>query len=210
MRTSRALRNVATSVVEERAKPAGQPHLPTHGLIKAHGALHVIWIVRAPAQGERLPVGIGDRDFVYDVAIHDTTLRRPGRCRHPLAMHAKLEIAAVCHAYGAITSHNAGTEIRDLSGAADDALAASQTLGYGRMWSIHPDQIVPIVKAFAPAADETEDATAILLAARSAGWGPIQYKAKLHDRASCRYDWAVLRRTKQSGQPLPETAGALM
>ncbi len=198
------------SVVERHAKAAGRTDLPIHVLIETHGALHEVWDIAALAEVECLSFGIMDFVSAHYGAIPDTAMRSPGQFRHPLVMRAKLEIAAACHAHGKIASHNVCTEIRDLSVVAGDALEASQTLGYGRMWSIHPDQIEPIVKAFAPATGETEDATAILLAAQSAGWGPIQYKSKLHDRASYRYYWTVLQRAKQSGQRLPETAGALM
>jgi citrate lyase subunit beta/citryl-CoA lyase len=78
------------------------------------------------------------------------------------------------------------------------------------MWSIHPDQIKPILAAFAPTAHETEDAAAISLAARANHWGPIQHQGKLHDRASYRYYWTVLKRAKQTGQALPEKADELL
>lgn len=39
---------------------------------------------------------------------------------------------------------------------------------------------------------------------------PSQRKSTLHDRAGYRYDGAVLRRAKRSGQAMPEAAGALM
>ena len=200
----------AVSVVDRHAKAAGRNDLPIHVLIETHGALHEVWDIAALPGVECLSFGIMDFVSAHYGAIPDTAMRSPGQFRHPLIMRAKLEIAAACHAHGKIASHNVCTEIRDLSVVSGDALEASQTLGYGRMWSIHPDQIAPIVKAFAPAIGETEDATAILLAAQSAGWGPIQYQSTLHDRASYRYYWTVLQRAKQSGQRLPETAGALM
>ena len=202
--------NAAISVVDRHAKAAGRADLPIHVLIETHGALHEVWDIAALPRVECLSFGIMDFVSAHHGAIPDTAMRSPGQFRHPLVVRAKLEIAAACHAHGKIASHNVCTEIRDLSVVAGDALEASQTLGYGRMWSIHPDQITPIVTAFAPSAEECDDAIAILLAAQSTGWGPIQYKAKLHDRASYRYYWTVLQKAKKSGQPLPETAGALM
>jgi citrate lyase subunit beta/citryl-CoA lyase len=77
------------------------------------------------------------------------------------------------------------------------------------MWSIHPDQIQPIVDAFLPRQDEIATATEILLAAQSAQWGPTRYQDTLHDRASYRYYWSVLRRAKASAQALPEGAQTL-
>jgi len=77
------------------------------------------------------------------------------------------------------------------------------------MWSIHPDQIGPIVDAFLPRQDEIATATAILLAAQNAQWGPTRHQDTLHDRASYRYYWSVLRRAKASAQALPEGAETL-
>lgn len=202
--------NAAISIVDRYAKAAGRDDLPLHVLIETHGALHEVWDIAALSAVECLSFGIMDFVSAHHGAIPDTAMKSPGQFRHPLVIRAKLEIAAACHAHSKIASHNVCTEIRDLSVVTSDALEAAQSLGYGRMWSIHPDQIAPIVNAFAPAPEETEDATAILLAAQSAGWGPIQYKSKLHDRASYRYYWTVLQRAKRSGQSLPETAGALM
>ena len=46
------------------------------------------------------------------------------------------------------------------------------------------------------------EAGEILLAARSAGWGPIKYKDQLHDRASYRLWWQVLERARLTGAPI--------
>jgi citrate lyase subunit beta/citryl-CoA lyase len=200
----------AIAVVTQHAQAAGRHDLPIHVLIETHGALHEVWDIAALSSVECLSFGVMDFVSAHHGAIPDTAMKSPGQFRHPLVIRAKIEIAAACHAHGKIASHNVCTEIRDLSVVAGDALEAAQSLGYGRMWSIHPDQIAPIVRAFAPAFEETEDAAAILLAAQSAGWGPIQYKSKLHDRASYRYYWTVLQRAKRSGQSMPEAAGALM
>ena len=74
------------------------------------------------------------------------------------------------------------------------------------MWSIHPNQIRPIVEAFLPEADEIEEAVAILAAAQAADWAPIRHAGILHDRASYRYYWRLLVRARSAGAPLPEAA----
>jgi citrate lyase subunit beta/citryl-CoA lyase len=74
------------------------------------------------------------------------------------------------------------------------------------MWSIHPDQIRPIVEAFAPAADEVAEAAELLLAAQAAHWAPISFRDRLHDRASYRYFWTVLERAERTGRMLPAEA----
>jgi citrate lyase subunit beta/citryl-CoA lyase len=72
-------------------------------------------------------------------------MRSPGQFEHPLVVRAKLEIAAACHRYGKVPSHNVTTEIKDSSIIANDAKRAKNDLGYTRMWSIHPDQIQTII-----------------------------------------------------------------
>ena len=83
------------------------------------------------------------------------------------------------------------------------ATRASRQLGYTRMWSIHPHQILPIVDAFAPSAAEVEQACQIVVAAQEAQWAPISHRDTLHDRASYRYFWQVLERAQRTGQALP-------
>ena len=76
------------------------------------------------------------------------------------------------------------------------------------MWSIHPQQIEPIVEAMRPAAAEVDAAAAIVLAAQAASWGPIRHAGTLHDRASYRYHWGLLERAHATGAPLPDAARA--
>jgi citrate lyase subunit beta/citryl-CoA lyase len=77
------------------------------------------------------------------------------------------------------------------------------------MWSIHPDQIRPILAAFAPLAQEVDTAAALIERGMSADWAPVQFEGRLHDRASYRYFWQVLERAHQTGLVLPETARPL-
>jgi citrate lyase subunit beta/citryl-CoA lyase len=137
-------------------------------------------------------------------------MRSPGQFTHPLVTRAKLEIAAACHAHGKAPSHNVTTEIKDTAIVANDANRAALEFGYTRMWSIHPDQIKPILKSLAPRSSEVNEAANILSAAQAAQWGPIQYNGRLHDRASYRYYWTILQRAKASGMPLPESSGSLL
>src|SRR5262249_2226785 len=43
----------------------------------------------------------------------------------------------------------------------------------------------------------------ILLAGRAADWAPVRHADTLHDRASYRFHWQVLRRARRAGQSLP-------
>jgi citrate lyase subunit beta/citryl-CoA lyase len=74
------------------------------------------------------------------------------------------------------------------------------------MWSIHPNQIVPIVEAMRPDFSEVQTATDILVAAQDADWGPIRHDGKLHDRASYRYYWELMQRARATGAEIPTGA----
>ncbi len=99
------------------------------------------------------------------------------------------------------------TEFNDAAAMMLAARRAFHEFGYTRMWSIHPNQIRPIVAAFAPAAAEIEQAVEIIAAAQAAHWAPIRHQVAgrdtLHDRASYRYFWQVLERAARTGQALP-------
>ena len=188
------------------AKKHGRTDLPVHVLIETHNALAAVDQIAALPQIECLSFGIMDFVSSHYGAIPSNAMRSPGQFSHPLVMRAKLEIAAACHRYGKIPSHNVTTEIRDTSTVASDATRALQECGYTRMWSIHPDQIKPIVKAMSPRSSEINEAVSILGAAQQEQWGPIQYNGRLHDRASYRYYWMLLKKAQMSRITLPENA----
>jgi citrate lyase subunit beta/citryl-CoA lyase len=181
--------------------------IPTQLLIETHVALAQVFQLASLPTVESLSFGLMDFVSAHDGAIPDTAMRSPGQFDHPLVRRAKLEISAACHAHGRVPSHNVSTEVRDMQIVAADAARAREEFGYTRMWSIHPAQVPVIVAAFAPRDDAIATAAEILLAARAAQWGPIRHGDTLHDRASYRYYWSVLRRARATGKALPpETA----
>ena len=184
--------------------------LPIHVLIETHGALEQVRAIAALPQVQCLSFGIMDFVSAHFGAIPAAAMRSPGQFTHPLVVRAKLEIAAACHAYGKVPSHNVTTEIKDTAVVASDANRASSEFGYTRMWSIHPDQIKPILKSMAPRSSEVNEAAQILVEARSVDWGPIKHNGRLHDRASYRYYWTIIQRARSSGAPLPEGASNLL
>jgi citrate lyase subunit beta/citryl-CoA lyase len=200
----------AIQTINRHARPAGRESLPVHVLIESHGALADVHAIAALPQVECLSFGIMDFVSAHYGAIPGSAMRSPGQFTHPLVVRAKLEIAAACHAHGKVPSHNVTTEIKDAAVAAGDAQRALSEFGYTRMWSIHPNQIKPILKSFAPRSSEVSEASNILAEAQRVQWGPIQYNGRLHDRASYRYYWTILQRAKQSGLPLPEAAAGLL
>jgi citrate lyase subunit beta/citryl-CoA lyase len=80
----------------------------------------------------------------------------------------------------------------------DAATTACRQFGYTRMWSIHPNQVRPIVDAFTPSVAEVDQAIEIILAAQAAEWAPIRHHDTLHDRASYRYFWQILERAHRT------------
>ncbi|MVW63413.1 CoA ester lyase [Massilia sp. NEAU-DD11] len=200
----------AQDLVNQAAARAGRDFLPLHVLIETHGALHDVYAIAALPQVESLSFGIMDFVSAHYGAVPAAAMRTPGQFTHPLVVRAKLEMVAACHAHDKVPSHNVTTEIKDSAVVANDAQRAAAEFGFTRMWSIHPDQIKPIVKAFTPRLAEVNDATSILTAAMAKEWGPIAHGGRLHDRASYRYYWTVLQRAKLAGLALPDAAAALV
>lgn len=200
----------AIDIINRHAKKAGRENLPVHVLIETHGALADVFAIAALPQVECLSFGIMDFVSAHYGAVPGNAMRSPGQFTHPLVVRAKLEISAACHAYGKVPSHNVTTDIKETATVANDAARAAAEFAYTRMWSIHPDQIKPILKAFSPRSSEVSEAANILTEAQAAHWGPIQHNGRLHDRASYRYYWTILQRAKANGMPIPESAGSLL
>jgi citrate lyase subunit beta/citryl-CoA lyase len=199
---------VATAIdkINAHSKAAGRTDLPVHVLIETHDALAEVRQIAALPQVQCLSFGIMDFVSAHYGAIPSTAMRSPGQFTHPLVTRAKLEISAACHQFGKVPSHNVTTEIKDTAVVAGDATRALLECGYTRMWSIHPGQIKPIVKAMSPRSAEVNEAVNILTTAQQESWGPIQIHGRLHDRASYRYYWTLLKRAHMSQVPLPEAA----
>lgn len=198
------------AIVNRHAQNSGRAGLPIQVLIETQGALAEVFAIARHPQVQALSFGIMDFVSSHYGAIPAAAMRSPGQFSHPLVRRAKLEIAAACHAFGKVASHNVTTEINDTSVVTEDATRAMHEFGYTRMWSIHPNQIRPILAAFAPSSAEINEASAILCNAQANCWAPIQHNGKLHDRASYRYYWTVLQRAKASNLPLPDFAAGLL
>ncbi|ROZ71201.1 CoA ester lyase [Ramlibacter sp. WS9] len=183
---------------------AGAGHLPVQVLIESPAAVHRAFDIAAHPRVQSLSFGLMDFVSAHAGAIPSDGMGIEGQFTHPLVVRAKLEIASACHAHGKVPSHCVVTEFKDTKALGRAARRAAQELGYTRMWSIHPDQIRPILEAFAPSVHEIETATRIIAAAAQADWAPISHEGKLEDRASYRYYWQVLERAHQTGRKLPQ------
>ncbi|RZS57242.1 HpcH/HpaI aldolase/citrate lyase family protein [Sphaerotilus mobilis] len=185
--------------------------IPVHALVETHGALREVQALAAHPRIESLSFGLMDFVSEHRGAIPQGAMGVKGQFEHPLVVRAKLEIAAACHGFGKTPSHCVVTEFKHRSALEAAATRACRELGYTRMWSIHPDQIRPIVEAFSPTVAEVDHAIEILLAAQAADWAPIRHlhagQDTLHDRASYRYFWHVLERAHRTsvagGEQLP-------
>jgi len=201
--------DVATQIAaldELRSRHGIAREIPVHVLIETPGALHEAWEIARLPHVEVLDFGLMDFVSAHHGAIPAAAMRSPGQFSHALVVRAKCAIAAAALGNGIVPSHNVTTEIRDVNVVREDARRARQELGFLRMWSIHPAQIMPIVEAMRPDFAEVDEAAALLIAAQDAVWGPIQQEGKLHDRASYRYYWELLQRAQSTGMGIPPDA----
>jgi citrate lyase subunit beta/citryl-CoA lyase len=182
---------------------AGAGQLRLHALIESPAAVHRAFDIAAHPQLQSLSFGLMDFVSAHGGAIPAEGMGVEGQFTHPLVVRAKLEIASACHAHGKVPSHGVVTEYKDQTSLHAAARKAAREMGFTRMWSIHPDQIRPILEAFAPSAHEIEIAAKMIVAAAAAQWAPISFDCKLQDRASYRYYWQLLERAHQTGRPLP-------
>ena len=189
---------------------AGGAGLPLHALIESPLAVHRAFDIAAHPRIESLSFGLMDFVSAHGGAISSAGMGVQGQFSHPLVVRAKLALASACHAHGKVPSHCVVTEFRDRVALQDAARQAAQSLGYTRMWSIHPDQIEVIVEAFAPPAPEIELAAEIIAAAAALDWAPISHRGRLHDRASFRYFWQVLERAHRTGCALPPAVAGFL
>ena len=185
---------------------AGADHLPIHVLIESPAAVHHAFDIAAHPHVQSLSFGLMDFVSSHGGAIPSHGMSSQGQFTHPLVVRAKLDIASACHANSKTPSHCVVTEFNDAAAMMMAARRASHEFGYTRMWSIHPNQIRPILEAFAPTEGEIEFATKIIAAAAHNDWAPISFDNQLHDRASYRYFWQVLERAHQTGRVLPPEA----
>lgn len=209
--------DIAVAAIDAAARNQGRTKpLPIHVLIESPAAVHRVFDIAAHARVESVSFGLMDFVSSHAGAIASSAMGvRPisdvatlDQFHHPLVVRAKLEIASACHASGKVPSHCVVTEFRDTMALERAVRMAAGAFGFTRMWSIHPDQIRPILKAFSPEASEVEMAARVILEAASGDWAPISVGGTLHDRASYRYFWQVLERAQQTGCPVPAEIGA--
>ena len=189
---------------------AGAEELPLHVLIESPAAVHRAFEIAAHPRVQSLSFGLMDFVSAHGGAIPADGMGIQGQFTHLLVLRAKLEIASACHAHGKVPSHCVVTEFKNTDAIRVAAQKANRELGYTRMWSIHPDQIRPILEAMAPSEAQIDQASQIILAAQAANWAPISHGGQLHDRASYRFFWQLIERAQQTGRHLPAEVQVLL
>lgn len=195
---------VMAALREIESRGGIQREIPLHVILETHVALHQAWEIAALPGVETLDFGLMDFVSAHHGAISGAGMRSPLQFEHPLIVAAKTRTVTAALAHGVVPSHNVCTELRDLDVVEEDARRAREEFGFLRMWSIHPAQIDPILRGMRPDDAEIGMASEIILAAREADWGPIRHMDRLHDRASFRYYWNVLKRARATGITLQQ------
>ena len=194
------------AVAVEVARRGLGREIPLSVMIETHGALHDAWEIAAVPGVVSLDFGTMDFVSAHHGAIPAAAMESPGQFDHPLVRRAKVEMTAAALAHSVVPAHGVTRAVDDPEAVYADARRARDEFGFLRMWSIHPSQIDPIVRAMQPAATEVAEAAAVLEAAQAAAWAPIAVGGKLHDRGSYRYFWSVLQRAHAASCTLPESA----
>ncbi len=196
------------AVALEDARRGLGREIPVSVLVETHGAVRDAWAIAALPGVAGLDFGTLDFVSAHHGAIPLAAMESPGQFDHPLVRRAKCETAAAALAHRRIPAHGITRAIGDPQAVFDDARRARNEFGFLRMWSIHPAQIDPILRAMHPDEDEIVDAARILATAEAAGWAPLALDGKMHDRASYRYCWSVLQRARAAGIAMPAAAAA--
>ncbi len=201
--------NSAASTVEyiqQRCTSAGIEMIPVHIIIETQGAASDLLSIIRISGIETLDFGL--LDFISDHygAIPEKFMQSPEQFNHHLLNKAKLEMVSSALKTGIIPTHNPCINFRDLKQCADDAKIARNQFGFLRMYSIHPKQIPFIVEGMQPNSAEVLKASEVLLKAQQNNWGPISHANEMHDRASYRLFWQVLKQAQMTGANLPVDA----
>jgi citrate lyase subunit beta/citryl-CoA lyase len=165
-----------------------------HLLIETSQALeHITELANIP---EVVTLDFGLMDFISQLggAVPASCMKSPGQFSNELLRQTKVKIALAALSANKIASHNVTVDLRNPQLVLDDARKARLEFGFMRMWSIHPEQIEPIITGMSPSHDEVLEAQEILSKASAANWGPIEHQGRLHDRASFRYYWGIIAR----------------
>lgn len=206
---SHSARQVIEYIREQSQKAGINREIPVHILVETHGALRDVHKLASLPDVEVLDFGLMDFISAHQGALGFSAMRSPQQFEHELIRRAKSEMVAAALAQGVIPAHNVSLDLKNVDAVYSDASRARSEFGFLRMWSIHPDQIKPIIDAMRPSNEDVAEAEAILVKGHGADWGPISHNGDLHDRATYRYFWSLLRQAKASGVSIGPIANEL-
>lgn len=112
---------------EKRLRQPLNLDLPMPARIEKHVALHEIRSTPTPGKVACPPLMVMDSARAHRSAIQNSAIKSPDALRHAQALHAKMKIAAACHASGRIASHNGRPDSHDPSAVAFDAIEAAES-----------------------------------------------------------------------------------
>jgi citrate lyase subunit beta/citryl-CoA lyase len=168
--------------------------ISVHLLIETSEALGNLDKLAAIPEVSTLDFGLMDFISQLGGAVSSECMKSPGQFSNLLIKQVKSNIAIAALRANKIASHNVSVDFRNTQQTLEDARRARAEFGFMRMWSIHPDQISPIIEGMIPTKDEIAEAREILAKAAASEWGPIEHNGRLHDRASYRYYWGIISR----------------
>ena len=145
------------AVALEDARRGLGREIPVSVLIETHGAVRDAWAIAALPGVASLDFGTLDFVSAHHGAIPAAAMESPGQFDHPLVRRAKCETAAAALAHARIPAHGITRALGDPQAVYDDARRAREEFGFLRMWSIHPAQIDPILRAMQPDSGEIDD-----------------------------------------------------
>ncbi|CUT18087.1 MULTISPECIES: HpcH/HpaI aldolase/citrate lyase family protein [Candidatus Ichthyocystis] len=178
--------------------------IPIHPIVETLESVEDVFSIAAEPSVECISFGIMDFVSSFDTLIPDSTMKSPDQFTHPSVVSAKKSIVAACAAHQRVASHNVTIKINDEDIVLQDANRA-RYFGFTRMWSIHPSQIEPIIRAMTPCRELISYASDILIMAYNNHWGPVKdANDELKDRASYRYYWQILKLAQSMNIDMPD------
>jgi citrate lyase subunit beta / citryl-CoA lyase len=182
--------------------------VPVHVMIESQEGVRNVDAIAAHPRVQAVDFGVMDFVSDYAGAIPIAAIKSPAQFDHPLMRKARTEIVSAALRYGKVPADSVTIEFTKPEQALNDATRARQEFAYLRKHSVHPEQIEPILRGMQPSADELQFASGVLRAGHAAHWGPIRFEDELHDRASFRYYWQLLKRARMAGARLDASAEA--
>ena len=189
----------AIALIQDLSRAAGciTPFNNVHLIIESPLGVSNVDKLAALAGVRGLDFGIMDFVSCFGATLPRSAMNSPDQFTHPLIVTAKTKIILAASANGLSAAHNVTTQVAPREQAhalvLDDAHKA-RSLGFTRMWSIHPEQVPLIIEGFAASAAEKILAEAVLTKALANHWAPVEYEGVLYDRASYRWLWDLLSR----------------